>query len=465
MRYGVILLLLAGLSGCGTLVDRMSAPDVGVDASGRFLRGDGGAGVEMPDGGAWWKVFGDPVLDDLVERLDRENTDIGIARARVKVSHEALGVTRAGMFPRLVGEGSMGQRRDSLNNLLFPIDEPEYERYRLGATASWELDLWGRVRGMVARDRFKAEAEDARLVGAVLSLRANLARQYFAYRAAEREEVILREAIAVRAEELRLQEARLELGNGTALDVARARAELESTRASGEAAARSRGKLLHSIAVLVGETPGNFAGVGKAAGDWSRGVPKVPASVPASLLVRRPDVWAAEREVKAAAKQVGVRSADFLPKVTLTGTGGVASLKSSTLLKQDSAFFDVGPQVDLPIFQAGARISAVAGERAKWEEAWAVYRGAYLTAVREVDDALLELKTFGRELAAQRAAAGAATEALELAELRYEKGLVSYLEVVDAERTRLQAVRVANALAGEQRAAVVGLVQALGGSW
>ncbi|MDG2125168.1 MAG: TolC family protein [Verrucomicrobiales bacterium] len=464
MRWSLVLLFV-GVSGCGTLVDRLSPGKVELDAGGGFLRDGGDGGVAMPDGGEWWKVFGDPELDRLVGQLDVKNTDLGIAKARVEASHEALGVTRSGVFPRLVGEGASGMRRDSVNNLLFPIDQAEYERYQIGATASWEVDLWGRVRGMVARDRFKAEAEDARLVGTVLSLRANLARQYFAFRAAEREAVILRQAVAVRAEGLRLQESRLELGSGTALDVARARGELESARAAGEAAARSRGKLLHAIAVLVGEMPGNFAGVGKDVGDWSVGVPTVPAGVPASLLERRPDVWAAEREVEAAAKQVGVRSADFFPKVTLTGIGGVASLKAGSFLDQDSSFFDVGPEVDLPLFQAGARVAAVAGEKARLEEAKEVYRGTFLIAVREVDDALLEVKTLGRELAAQQRAAAATTEAVELAELRYEKGLVSYLEVVDAQRTRLQAVRVANALAGEQRAAVVGLVQALGGSW
>ena len=162
----IVATLMAVLpAGCRTVAERYSPEggESGVELPGRYLR-DGGGGAAMPDGGKWWEVFGDAELERLVERCGRANWEIGVALARVRASHAALGVTRSAAYPSLVADGSAGLRRDSEKNLLFPLDEPEYERYRLGATASWEVDLWGRVGAMSERDRLRAEAEDARFV-------------------------------------------------------------------------------------------------------------------------------------------------------------------------------------------------------------------------------------------------------------------------------------------------------------
>ncbi len=414
----------------------------------------------------WWRVFKDPTLDRLVQQLENANPDLEAALARVDQSFAALGISRGPLLPTITADAAAGRRRDSVNNLLFPIAMPEYERYRLGMSASWELDLWGRVRGAVKRDSFRAEAAELEYRAALLSLQGELARQYFAWRTASQELQITSEAVRLREENLKLQQSRLELGSGVEIDVARAKVELSNASASKEAAARNVGKIRHAIAALIGQAPAEFTAELSAEAEATSGQPVVvPAGVPSELLERRPDLRAADRSLRAAAVQVGIRKADFLPRITLNGSGGVASLRTSNLFDGGSGFFDIGPQIDVPVFQSGRRKSSVAEAKAQWREAAANYRGILLTAVREVDDALLDLKSLSREAVARAEATVAADKAAEAAKARHESGLADYFEVIDAERDRLQARLAENALHGMQHAAGVNLIQALGGGW
>ncbi len=274
---------------------------------------------------------------------------------------------------------------------------------------------------------------------------------------------ILREAVSSRQEALDLQNSRLEGGAGTDLEVARARTELETARAEAEGLERSQGKLEHAIATLAGKAPSELE-VRK--GPAPAKLPSVPSGLPSELLSRRPDLRAAENSLLATAQDVGITKADFLPRLSLTGTGGMASLKSSNLFTGgDSLFFQLGPQLDIPLYQAGRRDAAVTEAKATWDEAAEIYRGSLLTAIQEVDDSLLDLQILRRQVATQQRAVDAAVRATELSRKRFDQGATSYFEVVDAQRTELQARRVANSLQGEQAAASVQLIQALGGEW
>ncbi|MFT4639494.1 MAG: multidrug efflux system outer membrane protein [Verrucomicrobiales bacterium] len=463
MKHLAILTLLAAtLSGCGTLADRLS-PKGGQPSTPKSFKQES-ASTKKPSKRieSWWKIFDDPTLNKLVKRLHDNNPDLAAAMARLDQSYATVGQTRAGLFPTLRGTGSAGRQRDSLNQLLFPISEPEYARYRLGASATWEIDLWGRVRSMAKRDQLQAEREKELFYDAQLSLETNLARQYLAWQFARKEVEILTEAIRVREEDFRLQEARLELGSGIEVDVSRSRVELSTAQSAAEAASRSQGKLEHAIAVLVGLAPSEMKSLAPAK---TITPPKVPAGLPSSLVEQRPDLRAADKHLRSAAAQVGVRNVDFLPRISLTGSGGVASLRSSNLFDPNSKFFNVGPEIDVPLFQAGKARSADAEAKAAWRESAADYRSTLLEAVREVDDALLDLKSLARELTSQQRAVTAAHDTSEIARLRHERGLASYFEVVEAERERLTARRAENALQGERLAATVRLIQALGGTW
>ncbi|MEC5128720.1 efflux transporter outer membrane subunit [Verrucomicrobiales bacterium BCK34] len=450
------------LASCNTLVDRLSPEGGEPEAPTKFRRSAPAESPTKTTNDAWWKSYRDPVLNDLMDRVEANNPDVRSALARVDQAYAALGITGSERFPQLGGSTSFTQFKDSANNLRFPLDQLKYDQYRVAVNASWELDLWGRIRGSFRRDQFKAEATRAQYDDVLLSLRAALARQYFALRYARIEKAILVDGVTVREEALRLQETRVAEGAGVEFDASRARTELESTRVQAAELDRTTGKLEHAIAVLAGEAPADFK---PSKGNTGIRIPDIPAGVPSELLNRRPDLRVAERNLRAAAEQIGIRKVEFLPRITLTGSGGVASLRTDNLFASpESVFRSIGPQVDVPLFQGGARKAAESQAEGAWHEAIENYRSVLLTAVQEVDDSLLDLQVLQRQIVAQDRAVASANETARLSKERFNEGFVSYFEVVDAERSRLEAQRIENRLRGERAATSVQLIQALGGS-
>lgn len=460
-RTIALLTLTLGV-GCQSVTERLSpdAEKAEPAADGTYLHSTPTADATLS--GNWWDLFDDPTLDILIRKLDEANPDAAAALARVDQSYAALGLTRGATLPTVRGSGAIGRRRDSINNLLFPIATPEYNRFQLGMSASWEIDLWGRVRSSVKRDRFRAEAETVNYHSVLLSLQASLAQQYFAHRAADTELRLLRAAQDLAFENLKMHQSRVQHGMGVAADVSRARLDLQNIATSTEAAERNTGKLLHAIAILTGTMPSKLAALDKGA---PMRIPDIPTGLPSDLLVRRPDLLAADRKLRAAAVQIGIRKADFLPKITLLGSAGVASLQANNLFEANSGLFDIGPNIEIPIFQYGARKSAVAQAQAEFREAGANYKSAFLTAVKEVDDALLDARSYTRELDLQRQAVQSAGESSTAAKDRFETGLDDYFDFVVAEQTHLQAQAQEAALTSERQLSAVRLIQALGGSW
>jgi len=444
-----------------TLVDK-GAPEGGEpEVAGQYRRGAATKGAKSV--GEWWKVFNDPKLAKLVAKVESNNPDAKAALARVEQSFATMGISKSARFPVVNADALALQQRDSLNNLLFPIDDVEYSRYRVAVNASWEVDLWGKVRGAYQRDKLSAEAAQADYEAMLLSLQATMARQYLALRFVEADASILANAILIREKALKLQQSRVRNGAGIEADASKALAELETTRAQAQGLERARGKLEHSIAILAGEAPAELRVGGGRPPDE---LPTIPAGIPVELLTRRPDLRAAKARLESSAQQVGIRKTEFLPTLSLTGTGGVASLDRSLLFGDgNSSLYNFGPTVDIPVFQGGLLKSAVEKAKAAWREAVENYRGTLLTAVGEVDDSLLDLQILEQQIKTQWLAVEAGKETFRAASLRYGKGLVSYIEVVDADRELLQARRVYNGLRGEQAAATVQLIQALGGQW
>ncbi|MEM7385988.1 MAG: TolC family protein [Verrucomicrobiota bacterium] len=257
IRWWLMGLVFLCLSGCSSLVDRWS-PESGELTSPETFVHAGTTEETTRRAGSWWRVFDDPELNRLIRQMHRHNPDLEAALARLDQSFSVFDQTRAGLWPTLRGQGVARNRQDSVNELLFPLDRPDYERFQLTASLSWEIDLWGRVRGMVKRDRLLAESEAETFMDAVLSLEGQLARQYYAWRSLGLEIAILDEAVRVRDERLALERSRLELGTGVQMDVGRSQVELNTARAESEATNRSRGKLAHAMAVLVGTAPSSF---------------------------------------------------------------------------------------------------------------------------------------------------------------------------------------------------------------
>ncbi len=453
--------LIGLITGCKTVTDHLT-PDVHnhqPNAEGTYLHD--AASDTAPLTKEWWKLYEDPALDELIEQLNVSNPDASAALARVNQSFAVLGITRAPTLPTIRGEGGAGTRQDSINNLLFPIENNKYDRYSLGLTTSWEIDLWGRVNSSKKRDRFAAESQANTYQGVLLSLQASLAQQYFTYQAAQTELEVLSESRHLANEYLKLQKRRFEAGDANQSEVAEAQVALQNAESALETSKRNTGKLQHAIAILVGELPSQFPEIHST----TPLIPEVPVGVPSDLLLQRPDLLAADRQLRSAATQVGIRKVDFLPKLTLLGNGGYSSLNHDNLFETNSEFFDIGPSVDIPIFQFGLRKSVVKQAKAQMKEAAANYKSTFLTAVKEVDDALLDLKSFNRELAQQRQTLAATTLSSTAAKARFDTGLTSYFDYISAQQTKLQAEARKAILSAEHLNASVRLIQALGGKW
>lgn len=420
----------------------------------------------IPD--TWWTLFRDSELNGLVDRALAGNQELAGALARVQSARALSQIERAGWFPQLGILNTASFERLSAKsvgaNLPSGASLPnlERDRYRLFLDLNYELDLWGRVRrgveGARAREQARADLVDAqRLVVA-----AEVARHHFLTSSLEAQARILKETVALRQEALDLQNSRFQGGLANEMDVARARTEFELTRADLVAIERQRGSLEHALAVLCGEPPAGFK---KSANARLPAPPNIPAGLPSTVLQRRPDIRAAEQELHAANAAIGVAMANFFPSFRLVGTSGLESVGSEDFLQGRAKTANLGPQVILPIFQGGRLLGGLRGARANHEEALAAYKQTVLTALREVEDALLDARTFERQREAVATAVAAAQETAKLARLRYDRGLSNYFEVVDAERVVLAARLSLAQLDGQRLVAAVQMLRALGGGW
>ncbi len=286
-------------------------------------------------------------------------------------------------------------------------------------------------------------------------------------RALDAEIATVNSTVGLRKEQVQLVRSRFEGGIGNELDVARAETELASTEAEAFALAQRRAELENALAVLAGESPTTFqlAALAEANLKWNPQPPTIPAGLPADLLERRPDVAAAERQLAAANARIGVAKAAFFPVLRLTGSGGYVSGDIDNLFNWDSRVWSIGPSLSLPIFAGGRNKANYRRSQSAYEETVANYRQRILVAFGEVENSLAGIRHLGDQAAAQQRAVASARRAAELAGERYRAGIVSYLEVVDANRATLQTERILAQLAGQRLTAAVQLVKALGGGW
>lgn len=423
--------------------------------------------------GAWWTLFSDPALDELEARALAANQDLRAAAARVEQAAAAAGLARSAYWPQLaIGPSVSGERTSATTDN--PLPDARTTTYRAPLVASWELDLFGRVRRLNESARAEAEASAATFASVRLALTAQVAENYFSLRATDRELALLHATVTLRRRALEFVSARLKGGAATELDTARAETELAGTEAEAAALARRRATLQDALAVLVGEPASTFTmiDVADAAGGAKTPAavpvvspPAIPAGLPSELLERRPDIAAAERALAAANARIGVAKAAFFPAISLTGSAGYASGDIDRLFDADSRTWSIGPSLYLPIFQGGRNRANLERSRAAYEESVAVFRQRVLVAFREVQDALTATRWLAEQAAAQDRAVASARRAAQLAQTRYDAGYVSYLEVIDAQRTALAAERAGTQLSAQRLNTGVALVKALGGGW
>ena len=416
----------------------------------------------LPRGG-WWAVFQDPVLDGLEAKVDAANPTLAQALARYQAAQGFLGVAQAAEGPRLGANASVTRNRQSDNRPLRGSNQPdEYDANTIGVQFDYELDLWGRVRNEVAAQKADVQASAADLASVKLSLEAQLADGYVQLRGLDAVADLLGQTVKAYERTDALIGKRHTDGLSSKLDVDRSRTLLETARAQASEVASRRALLEHAIASLAGETASTFTLSPRPGAVAS---PNVPPAVASELLQRRPDVAAAERRMSAANAEIGVARAAFFPVISLDGSAGYQNTGGPNLLSAPNSYWGIGPQLMFTIFDAGRRRAQEDVAKAQYEQAAAAYRGQVLQAFQEVEDALSLENHLAAEAVDQTQAVQAAEEAQAIALKRFQRGVISYLDVITAQTAALQAEQAAYDLATRRSEASIRLVRAIGGGW
>ena len=413
--------------------------------------------------GAWWRLYGDGQLDALEAQVEGANQTLAASVAAYDQARAYAVQARAGAFPTITAGGSAERERRSENQpLRGPGGPNQYTSNTLSASIDYELDLWGRVRNLAAAGQASAEAAKADLESVRLSLQAELADDYVNLRALDRQTALYNATLEAYGRALDLTEARHEGGAASAIDVERARTQLQSTKAQLADQLASRALYEHAIASLVGRPASDFA---IPLAPVMIPVPKTPVSAPSTLLQRRPDIAAAERRAAAANAGIGVAKAAFFPTISLDASGGFQNDGGFNLLTAPNNIWAIGPSLAFTVFDGGRRKAGVDIARAKFDQAAADYRGTVLKAFQQVEDQLALANRLADAAREETAAVDAAKRTEELALIRYRQGAVNYLEVVTAQAAALDAERTAISLDSRRLQASINLVRAVGGGW
>lgn len=423
------------------------------------------------DTAGWWKNFHDAELDSLVNRAVQSNLDLRIAQARVREARAQYGIAIGNLLPTVDGSGSYSRQRVSQNqppysslpkSLNIPL---ENDVYQAGFDASWELDVFGGKRRAVESAKAQVAAAQFGQRDTLVTLLGEVARNYVDARGYQRQLEIARENIGAQEQALAITQKRFTNGLVSNLDVQQASTLLSTTRATVPALETSLDASIHRLGVLLGQPPEALQTELSSVAPIPAVPPEVPVGLPSELLLRRPDVQQAERELAAATANIGVARADLFPKFYLTGAAGFQSVSASDWFTAGSRFWSAGPTVQWNLFDAGRIRANIKVQNARQEQALAGYEKTTLTAFEDVENALV---AYAKEQVRHRSledAAKSSQESLHLANQLYANGLSDFINVLDAERSLYQAQ---DALVQSDHAVTTDLVvlyKALGGGW
>jgi multidrug efflux system outer membrane protein len=414
--------------------------------------------AEAQPRGEWWRAFGDPALDALIARADERNTTLQAAAAHLAEARASARGTAADRAPQ-VGLGAGAVRDAGLDRNLSP--KPS-SLFTTGVAASYELDLFGKLSRASDAARLDADAQAGLLQSTRLLVEADVAQTYLTLRAVDAERVLVRDQVAAYRDTLRLTRSRARIGDVGDLDLARVETEVASTESDALTLDRRRALLEHALAVLTGVAASDFE---VASGDWRTALPGIPAGVPATVLTRRPDIAAAQKQVLAAQARVGIAQSAWFPDIALTAGAGYASTDIGDIVKWSARSWGIGGLLSLPLFDGGRREAGVQKAQAQFDAAAANYRAQVLVALREVEDQLSSLRILAQQSGVQQQAVTSAIRATTLSDSRYRNGMISQLDLLDARRSELANRREALQVKSAQYQATVALIRALGGGW
>ena len=409
----------------------------------------------------FWTAFGDPALDRIEARVLAENRDIAAAVARIDEARGIVAANRADLYPSLYLTPAIARARTS-GDVGDPFPHLNTTLFSLPVSAAYEVDLWGKVRRSVNGANELLEADQDAAASLRISIAAEAAADVLQIRAIDRQDDVLLRSIQLRQQLVDLSNSRFRAGTVSALDVETAKTELETTLVEQQEVRRQRELMVHALAVLADQPAPAFSV--EAAPDIAA-VPVVYSGLPSELLERRPDVAASERQLAAASEQIGIAKAAFFPSLTLTAGGGVASQRLSDLVENRSITWSVGPAVSLPLFDGGRNRAGLQIAQARYQQSLASYQKSLMVAFNEVQDALSDTAYFQAQSEHLGQAFVTAQSAERISKSRYERGLVSYLEVLDAERTALDVELAVVQNRRNRLIASLTLMKALGGGW
>ena len=461
----IALALLAGaaLAGCavGPNYVRPSTP-----ISPTFKEAAGWTSAAPADAlerGDWWTLFGDPVLSGLEERVQVSNQNIIAAEAAYRQARALVAEQRSALFPTVDLTGSGTRSGGGSNGGTTGATAPtSHQSYRVGIGASWEPDVWGRIRRTVEEAKANAKASEADLAAARLSAQGELASDYFGLREADAETALDQATVDGYRRTLQISQNQFNAGIAPHSDVLQAQTQLDNALADLAGTQQQRATYEHAIAVLVGEAPGNFS---LTPAEWVATIPDVPPGVPSTLLQRRPDIAAAERRVAAANADIGVQTAAFFPDLTLTGAYDFAASELGSLFSASAATWSLGASVAETLFDGGQRRAAVRSAKAGYDQAVAQYRQTVLTALQDVEDQLVASRVLATQYDLRKDASASADAAETMVANQYKAGQVSYIQVVTAQTSAYSARRALAQAQAQRQTTAVALIQSLGGGW
>lgn len=483
------------LIGCEVGPDYVRPPAVGVTSTYKELDGWRPATPrDLADRGAWWTIFADPLLDSLCAEVQVSNQTLIADAAAFRQTVAVVAEARAQLFPTLGATASVSRRRgtsggstvlsssslDAVNSVATGAGGSTLATtsgaatttgsgggrastiYQLEGTASWELDLWGRIRRQVQSDVAAAQASAADLANARLSLQSTLVTDYLTLRAADELQALLDRTVADYQRAVQITTNQYNAGVAARGDVITAQTQLAGAQAAAINVGVQRASLEHAIAVLVGHAPSEVT-IGP--GHLPASAPPLPAGVPSELLERRPDVAAAERLMEQQNASIGVAIAAYYPQVTLSGLLGLAGNPLSQLFTVSNNVWSLGGSAAQTLFDGGARSATVRAARAAYDQAVATYRQTVLTAFQQVEDALSSTRILQQQASAEAEAVALARRSVQIALNQYRAGTQPYTTVITAQNTALTDEQAALTVRENLLLSSANLIVALGGGW
>ena len=423
--------------------------------------------------GKWWEIFNDPELNALEEQLDINNQNIKQYFENFMEARAIVREARSQYFPTLSAAPSVTHSRASANSEHGAhakragtgtdfATQLQSTLYSLPLEASWEPDLWGKVRNTVRQAQYAAQVSAADLENERLTEQASLAEYFFEIRGQDQLQKIYNDTVEADQKAYELTRALYEAGIDDQISVVEAETTLQSAQAGATNVGIARAQYEHAIAVLIGKAASNFSIPVK---PMTVAPPPIPVGVPSELLERRPDVAAAERTMAEANAAIGIAYAAYYPNLTLSAEGGFESSSFSHWLSWPSRFWSVGASIPETIFDAGLRRATVQQYVATYNADLASYRQTVLTAFQQVEDGLAEVRILSKEIQQEQQAVNSAQTYLKLEQARYETGVDPYVDVLIAQTTVLADQQTLNTLQVQQMTSAVALVEALGGGW